>query len=183
MKRRIQGSMLLELLLASAIGMLVIGLLVTTQIALLRNVQRTLNENTLYHQAYSALRTVREVGQIAMHAQVSNDGRQLTLILPRMDDNGNPFVPLTPDMDNPLMLNVNFAQGTLVMTHRGATRTLLTGLADRNAQGATYVPFTVSQVAPNIWVVHVRLSVRQGQGTTQRQIWYEETIFLRNSTQ
>jgi hypothetical protein len=39
----------------------------------------------------------------------------------------------------------------------------------------------LTQYAPGVQALHVRLSVRQGSGSTASTAWFEETICLRNT--
>ncbi len=171
---RQRGSVMLEVIIASALAIIVIGLLVSVQTLTLRDFQRALNENSANRNAYMALREVRELVQSSVQATAS--GNQLTLFMPRRNEAGAIILPVEPDTLNPVVLNVNFSSGTL--TRSGVP--LLTGIVNQHPNGGTYVPFRVQTIAQGVQVVHVRLAVRQGQGATQRTAWYEETILLRN---
>lgn len=177
--RRVRGSMMLEVVVASALSVIVIMLLVNTQIMVLRNYQRTIDHNTANRATYNALREVREIAQQAVSVSVS--GATASIILPQRDAAGRFLSPVQPDTANPVVVQVNFSTGRLQLTQNGQTRTLLTNLSNVTPQGATYSPFSVQTLAPGVMAFHIRLSVRQGQGTNMQRIWYEETILLRNA--
>jgi Tfp pilus assembly protein PilW len=69
--RRTRGSMMLEVVMASALAVIVLALLVSTQIHVLRNYQRTINHNTANRAAYNALREIREIAQQAVSVTVT----------------------------------------------------------------------------------------------------------------
>lgn len=179
--RRTRGSMMLEVVMASALSVIVIALLVSTQIQVLRNYQRTINHNTANRAAYNALREIREIAQQAVSVTVS--GNTATVVLPLRDANGRFRTPIQPDQMNPVFLQVNFTAGQLVLIQNGRSRTLLTNLVNTTPQGAPYTPFSVQQVAQGVVAFHVRLSVREGQGAQTQRMWFEECILLRNATQ
>lgn len=171
---RRRGSMMLEVLIASMLAVMVIGLLVSVQTLTLRDFQRTLNENTADRNTYTALRQIRELIQNSVQATVA--GNQLTLYSPRRNASGAIILPVEPDLDNPVTLQVNFATGTLTLNGTP----LLTGIVNQRPSGGTYSPFQIQTLAPGVQVVHLRLAVRQGQGNTARTAWYEESVLLRN---
>jgi ABC-type Fe3+ transport system permease subunit len=72
-ERRVRGSMILEVVMASALAVIVLALLVSTQIQVLRNYQRTINHNTANRAAYNALREIREIAQQAVSVTVSGN--------------------------------------------------------------------------------------------------------------
>ncbi len=178
---RARGSMMLELVFASALSVMVIALLVATQIGALRAYQRALNQNAVSRATYGALREIRGLAQQAVSVTLSGGGTQATLLMPQRDASGAVRLPIQPDTANPFTLTVNFAAGTLTLTSNGTTRTLLTGISSRTPQGANYTPFAFTQYAPGVAALHVRLSVRQGNTTTATTAWFEETILLRNA--
>jgi len=180
-QRRTRGSMMLEVVMASALSVIVIVLLVSTQIHVLRNYQRTINHNTANRAAYNALRDIREIAQQAVSITVV--GNTATLFLPARDADGRFRVPIQPDQTNPVLIQVNFTARQLMLIQNGQARTLLTNLVDRTPQGAPYTPFSVQQVAPGVVAFHVRLSVREGHDAQTQRIWFEECILLRNATQ
>lgn len=180
-RSRARGSMMLELTIASGLSVIVIGLLVMTELGALREYQRALSRNAASRGAYNALREVRNIAQQAVQVSVSG-GIQSTLLLPLRDASGTIRLPVQPDTTNPVTLSVNFGTGTLTMTVGGNMRVLLTGISDRTPQGAFYSPFTLTQYAPGVQVLHVRLSVRQGNSNTASVAWFEETILLRNAS-
>jgi hypothetical protein len=180
-ERRLCGSMMLEVVMASALAIIVLALLVSTQIHVLRNYQRTINHNTANRAAYNALREIREIAQQAVSITVA--GNTATLFLPVREANGRFRTPIQPDTANPVVVQVSFTTGQLLLTQNGQTRTLLTNLADRTPQGAPYTPFSVQQVAQGVVAFHVRLSVREGQDAQAQRMWFEECILLRNATQ
>ncbi len=182
-RRRARGSMMLELVIASALSVMVAALLVATQLGALREYQRALNQNTASRSAYNALREIRGIAQQAVQASVGAGGTQLTLLPPQRDASGAIRLPIQPDTVNAVTLTVNFAAGTLTLTSGGNSRVLLTGVSNRTPQGDTYSPFTTRQYAPGVLALHVRLSVRPGGGTTTTTAWFEETILLRNPTE
>jgi hypothetical protein len=181
-RSRTRGSMMLELVIASALSVMVVALLVVTQLGALRAYQRALNQNTVNRGAYNALREIRGLAQQSVQASVGAGGTQLTLLPPQRDANGAIRLPVQPDTANPLTLTVNFAAGTLTLVSGGNSRVLLTGISNRTPQGNTYSPFATRQYAPGVLALHVRLSVRQGTNTTATTAWFEETILLRNPT-
>jgi Tfp pilus assembly protein PilW len=180
-ERRVRGSMMLEVVMASALAVIVLALLVSTQIQVLRNYQRTINHNTANRAAYNALREIREIAQQAVSVTVS--GNTATILLPQRDANGRFRTPIQPDQTNPVFLQVNFTAGQLVIVQNGRGRTLLTNLVNTTPQGAPYTPFSVQQVALGVVAFHVRLSVREGQNAQAQRVWFEECILLRNATQ
>ena len=182
-RSRARGSMMLELVIASALSVMVVALLVATQLGALREYQRALNRNTASRSAYNALREIRGLAQQSVQASVGAGGTQLTLLPPQRDANGAIQLPIQPDAANPITLTVNFATGTLTLTSGGNSRVLLTGVSNRTPQGNTYSPFTTRLYAPGALALHVRLSVRQGTGTASTTAWFEETILLRNPTE
>lgn len=179
--RRQRGSMMLEVVIASALSIIVITLLVSTQISVLRNYQRTIDHNMAHRATYNALREVREFAQQATSITVS--GNTATIIFPRRDANGRFLTPIQPDTANPAVLQANFTNGRLTLTQNGQTRVLLTNLVNTTPQGLAYAPFAAQQIAPGVVAFHIRLSVRHGQGANTQRAWYEETILLRNTTQ
>lgn len=179
--RRARGSMMLEVVIASALSVMVLALLVSAQISVLRNYQRTIHHNTVNRAAYNALREIRGIVQQAISVTVS--GNTATIILPRRDAHGRFLTPVQPDTANPLQLQANFGSGQLTLTQSGQTRVLLNNLANTTPQGASYAPFSVQLLAPGVVAFHIRLSVRQGQGTNIQRVWYEETVLLRNAVQ
>lgn len=179
--RRVRGSMMLELVIASGLSVMVIALLVMTQVGALREYQRALTRNAASRGAYNALREVRNIAQQAVQVNIDGGGTQAVLMLPRRDANGAIILPVQPDTANPITLTANFSAGTLTMTIGGNTRVLLTGVSNRTPQGTPYTPFTLTQYAPGVQALHVRLSVRQGSGSTASTAWFEETICLRNT--
>jgi len=180
-ERRVRGSMMLEVVMASALAVIVLALLVSTQIQVLRNYQRTINHNTASRAAYNALREIREIAQQA--ASVTVSGTTATILLPQRDANGRFRTPIQPDTANPVVVQVNFSTGQLRLTQNGQARTLLTNLVNTTPQGAPYTPFSMQQVAQGVVAFHVRLSVREGQDPYTQRMWYEECILLRNATQ
>jgi Tfp pilus assembly protein PilW len=93
-ERRVRGSMMLEVVMASALAVIVLALLVSTQIHVLRNYQRTINHNTANRAAYNALREVREIAQQAVSVTVN--GNTVTLFLPHAkltDDSARRYSP------------------------------------------------------------------------------------------
>jgi uncharacterized membrane protein len=68
-----------EVVMASALAVIVLALLVSTQIQVLRNYQRTINHNTANRAAYNALREIREIAQQAVSVTVS--GNTATILL------------------------------------------------------------------------------------------------------
>lgn len=179
--RRARGSMMLEVVLASALSVIVITLLVSAQINVLRNYQRTIDHNAANRGTYNALREVRELAQQAAAITVSSN--TAAIILPLRDANGRFLTPIQRDLANPALLQLNFSSGQLTLTHGGQTRILLTNIVNTTPQGASYTPFAVQQIAPGVVAFHIRLSVRYGQGANTQRVWYEETILLRNATQ
>lgn len=179
--RRVRGSMMLEVVVASALSVIVIMLLVNTQIMVLRNYQRTIDHNTANRATYNALRELREIAQHAVSVSVS--GTTASIILPQRDATGRFRSPIQADTANPITLQVNFSTGQLQLTQNSQTRILLTNLSNVTPQGTAYSPFSMQTIAPGVTALHIRLSVRQGQGTTMQRIWYEETILLRNAVQ
>jgi len=179
--RRTRGSMMLEVVMASALAIIVLALLVSTQIHVLRNYQRTINHNTANRAAYNALREVREIAQQAISVTVS--GNTATLLLPQRDANGRFRTPVQPDTVNPVFVRADFTTGRLLLIQNGQTRALLTNLVDRTPQGAPYTPFSVQQVAQGVMAFHVRLSVREGQNAQAQRMWFEECVLLRNAPQ
>lgn len=177
--RNQRGAMMLEVLIASFLTAMVLLLLVSAQLQVLNNFQRAINENTANRMTYNALRSVREQAQSAVFALVLSGGMEARLFLPRRDASGNLILPVQPDTANPIVLQANFATGTLTQTRGGSTVTLLTGLRATRPQGGGYTPFSVQQYAPGVQALQVRLSVQQGAS----RIWYEETILLRNATE
>ncbi len=173
-----RGMTLVEVAIASALMGMVVLLLVSVQIQVLRNFQRALDANTANRTAYNALRSVREQAQGAVQALVFGGGTEVRLLLPRRDHTGALLTPVQPDTTNPVIVQVNYAAGTLTMTQNGVTTTLLRGVRSTRPQGGSYVPFSVQQYAPGVLALQVRLSVQQGES----QIWYEEMILLRNAT-
>lgn len=172
-----RGTTLVELTIASTLMAMVVLLLVSVQIQVLRDFQRALNENTANRTTYNALRSVREQAQGAVQALVFGGGTEVRLFPPRRDNMGNILTPVQPDTANPIIVQVNYASSTLTLTQNGATTTLLTGVRSTRPQGGSYAPFSVQQYAPGVQALQVRLSVQQGES----QIWYEETILLRNA--
>lgn len=179
--RRARGSMMLEVVFASALSVIIIALLVSAQLSVLRNYQRTIDHNTANRSTYNALREVREIAQQAV--TITASGTTATITLPRRDANGRFLNPIQADTANPVQLQVNFGTGQLRLTQNGQTRTLLTNIVNTTPQGAAYNPFSTQTLAPGVVAFHIRLSVRQGQGTTMQRFWYEETILLRNAIQ
>jgi len=179
--RRTRGSMILEVVMASALSVIVIALLVSTQIQVLRNYQRTINHNTANRAAYNALREIREIAQQA--ATVSVSSNTAVIMPPVRDTNGRFRTPIQPDKTNPVFLQVNFTAGQLVIIQNGRGRVLLTNLVNTTPQGVPYTPFSEQQVAQDVVAFHVRLSVREGQGAHAQHMWFEECILLRNATQ
>ncbi len=179
-RSRARGSMMLELVFASALSVMVIALLVATELGALRAYQRALNQNTASRGAYNALREIRGLAQQAVSVTISG-GTQATLLMPQRDASGAIRLPIQPDTANPFRLTVNFSAGTLTLTSNAGTRVLLTGVRDRTPQGTTYTPFSFTQYAPGVAALHVRLSVQQGNTTTATTAWFEETILLRNA--
>ncbi len=179
--RRARGSMMLELIIASALSVVVITLLVSAQLSVLRNYQRTIEHNTANRSTYNALREAREIAQQAVSVSVS--GTTATIILPRRDSSGRFLNPIQADTENPVQLQVNFGTGQLRLTQNGQTRTLLTNIVNTTPQGVSYTPLSVQTIAPGVVAFHIRLSVRQGQGANVQRLWFEETILLRNATQ
>jgi len=179
--RRTRGSMMLEVVMASALSVIVIALLVSTQIQVLRNYQRTINHNTANRAAYNALREIREIAQQAATVSVSSNTAVITP--PVRDANGRFRAPIQPDRANPVFLQANFTAGQLVIVQNGRGRVLLTNLVNTTPQGAPYTPFSVQQVAQDVVAFHVRLSVREGRGANAQRMWFEECILLRNATQ
>lgn len=186
---RHRGTTLLEVLMATAIAGVAIALLVSTQVLVLRNYERTARHNTANRAVYNALREIREVAWQAIHVQEllqqPNTARitssAITLLMPARDPNGQIRIPPQPDLQNPVRLVANFGNGQLVMAHNGWSRVLLTNLVNTTPDGAPYAPFTVQQVAPGIIALHVRLSVRIPHASGTQHIAYEETILLRNA--
>lgn len=174
-----RGAMMLEVLIASFLTAMVLLLLVSTQLQVLNNFQRAVNENTANRTTYNALRAIREQAQGAVLVSVFAGGNEVRLFVPRRDTNGNLILPIQPDNANPIVLQANFATGTLTQTQGGSTITLLTGLSATHPQGGEYTPFSVQQYAPGVQALQIRLSVQQGAS----RIWYEETILLRNATE
>jgi hypothetical protein len=172
---------MLEVVMASALSVIVLALLVSTQLHVLRNYQITINHNSANRSAYNALREVREIAQQAVSVTVS--GNTATILLPQRDANGRFRTPILPDTANPVVVQVNFASGQLLLTQNGQTRTLMNNLANTTPQGASYVPFSVQQLAPGVVAFHVRLSVREGQDAQTQRMWFEESILLRNAVQ
>ncbi len=179
--RHLRGSMMLELFIASGLSVMVIALLVATELSALREYQRALSRNTAGRNAYNALREIRGIAQQAVQASVNGSGTQAVLLLPQRDASGAIRVPVQPDIANPITLTVDFSAGTLTMTTGEGSRVLLRGLSNRTPQGAFYSPFTLTQYAPGVQALHVRLSIVQGSGATTATAWFEETIFLRNT--
>lgn len=179
--RRARGSMMLEVIMASVLSVIVIALLVSTQIQVLRNYQRTINHNSANRAAYNALREIREIAQQAVSVTVS--GNSATILLPLREADGRFRTPIQPDTANPITVQANFTTGQLRLTRNGQTRTLLTNLVNTTPQGSAYTPFSVQQLAPGVVAFHVRLSVREGQGAQTQHMGYEECILLRNATQ
>ncbi len=171
---RRRGSMMLELLIASMLAVMVIGLLVSVQTLTLRDFQRTLNENAANRNSYAVLRQLRQLVQSSARAVVI--GNQLTLYFPRRDANGAIILPVQPDLNNPMTLQVNFATGTLTLNGTP----LLTSIVSQRPEGGSYSPFNLQTLASDVHVVHIRLAVRQGRGNTARTVWYEESVLLRN---
>ncbi|MCS7300715.1 MAG: hypothetical protein NZ556_04080 [Fimbriimonadales bacterium] len=184
--RRTRGSMMLEVVIASALSVMVLALLVSVQYTVLRSYQRTVDYNTADRAAYNALREIRELAQQAVSVSVSNDGTVATLFLPRRDTNGRVAIPVQADTANPVVLRANFAAGQLTLQQNGQTRLLLANLSATGGQSGnlSYTPFQIRQIAPGVSVFRVRLSVRQAhQRTGAQRAWYEETILLRNAVQ
>lgn len=179
--RRARGSMMLEVVMASALSVIVLALLVSTQTQVLRNYQRTINHNSANRAAYNALREIREVAQQAVSVTVS--GNSATILLPQREADGRFRTPIQPDTANPVVVQANFTTGQLILTRNGQTRTLLTNLVNTTPQGTSYAPFAAQQLAPGVVAFHVRLSVREGQGAQTQRMWFEECILLRNATQ
>ncbi|MEJ5384548.1 MAG: hypothetical protein WHS44_06690 [Fimbriimonadales bacterium] len=173
--------MMLEVVMASALSVIVLALLVSAQLQVLRNYQRTINHNTGNRTTYNALREIREIAQQAVSVSVS--GNTATILLPRRDASGRFLTPIQPDTANPVVVQVNFTTGRLLLTQNGQTRTLLTNLVNTTPQGTTYTPFAAQTLAPGVAAFHIRLSVREGQDAHTQRFWYEETIVLRNATQ
>lgn len=178
-RRRARGSMLLEVVLASAIGGIAIALIVGVQIHVLRNYQRALAHNTGDRAAYNALREIRTIAQLAMRATVL--GNTVILTLPAHAPTGQLILPLQPDPANAATITADMATGQLILTHGRQTRVLLRNLVNTTPQGAPYAPFAVQQVAPGVVVLHVRLSVRETHASGTERFLYEETIMLRNA--
>ncbi|MEN3001810.1 MAG: hypothetical protein ABDI19_08220 [Armatimonadota bacterium] len=178
--RRLRGSMVLELVIASGLSVIVIALLVMAEVSALREYQRALARNAANRGAYNALREVRSLVQQAVQGSVNASGTQATLLLPQRDASGAIRLPVQPDHANPVQLTVNFATGTLTVTAGGVSRVLLTGVLNRTPQGAPYNPFTLTEYAPGVQALHVRLCVQQGNIRTASTAWFEETILLRN---
>jgi len=181
-RSRARGSMMLELVIASGLSVIVIGLLVATEVSALREYQRALTRNAASRGAYNALREIRNAAQQAVQASVNGSGTQVSLLPPLRDANGAIRLPVQPDAVNPITLTVDFGAGTLVLTAGGTSRVILTGVSSRTPQGAPYNPFTLTQYAPGVQALHVRLSVRRGSGNTASTAWFEETILLRNAS-
>lgn len=184
--RRVRGSMLLELTIASTLSVIVIGLLVSVLYTVSRNYQRAVDYNTVDRAAYNSLRTIREFAQQATSVTVSNDGMAATLLLPRRDANGRILTPVQADTANPIVLQANFSTGLLTLQQNGQTRTLLTNLVGLGGQtgNLAYRPFQTRQAAPGLNLLHVRLSVqRTHQRAGSQRAWYEEVILLRNAPQ
>lgn len=179
--RRARGSMMLEVVMASALSVIVIALLVSTQTQVLRNYQRTINHNGANRATYNALREIREIAQQAVSVTVS--GNAATILLPLREADGRFRTPIQPDTANPILVQANFTTGQLRLTRNGQTRALLTNLVNTTPQGTPYAPFAAQQLAPGVVAFHVRLSVREGQGAQAQRMWYEECILLRNATQ
>lgn len=177
--RRVRGSMMLEVVIASALSVIVITLLVSVQLNVLRCYQRTIDHNTANRATYNALREARELVQQAVSVTIS--GNTATVVLPQRDANGRFITPILPDAANPVSLQVDFSSGQLTLTQGGQTRVLLSNIANTTPQGTSYTPFAVQQIAPGVVAFHIRLSVWQGQGANAPRIWYEETILLRNA--
>jgi hypothetical protein len=110
--------MMLEVVMASALAVIVLALLVSTQIQVLRNYQRTINHNTASRAAYNALREIREIAQQAVSVTVS--GNTATILLPQRDANGRFRTPIQPDTANPVFVQVNFTTGQLRLTSERA---------------------------------------------------------------
>lgn len=179
--RRARGSMMLEVVIASALSVIVIALLVSAQLSVLRNYQRTIDHNTANRATYNALREAREI--VLQAVSVSVSGTTATITLPQRDANGRFRSPVQADTANPVQLQVNFATGQLRLAQNGQWRTLLNNIANTTPQGAAYDPLSVQVFAPGVVAFHIRLSVRQGQGANAQRLWYEETILLRNAAQ
>jgi len=177
--RRVRGSMMLEVVIASALSVIVITLLVSVQLNVLRCYQRTIDHNTANRATYNALREVRELVQQAV--SVSASGNAASVTPPQRDANGRFITPISPDGAGLALLLVNFSSGQLTLTQGGQTRVLLSNIASTTPQGTSYTPFAVQQIAPGVVAFHIRLSVWQGQGANAPRIWYEETILLRNA--
>lgn len=172
--------MLLEVVFASFISVIVIALLVTVQVQVGHNFERAMNENANARTGYQAIREIRTVAQEAITATTANAGRQLNLIEP-VRTGGQIQLPIVPNSAQPTVLQVDFATGTLTMTRGGVARTLLTNIVDRTPGGATYTPFSITQHAPGVMTLHIRLSVRRTFRGHNQSFWIEETVFLRNA--
>ncbi|MCX7992786.1 MAG: hypothetical protein N2651_03855 [Fimbriimonadales bacterium] len=179
--RRVRGSMMLEVVIASALSIMVVTLLVSAQVSVLRNYERTLAQNTAQRTTYNALREIREIVQQAMSVSVS--GNNAVIILPQRDANGRFRTPTQPDTANPVSLQVNFSTGQLTLTQNGQTRVLLSNILNTTPQGASYAPFVVQQIAPGVTALHIRLRAQSGHNTSTQCVWYEETVLLRNTAQ
>ncbi len=181
MRRRFnRGSMLLEIVFASTISVFVIVLLVSMQIQVGRNFERAVNENTNVRTGYQAVREIRTVAQEALSATTASSGRRLTLTEP-MRSGGRIVLPITPNTAQPTVFEVNYSNGTLRMTRGGVTTTLLNGIVDRTPNGATYTPFSVTQYAPGIRALHIRLCIRRTVHGQHQHFWIEETVYIRNA--
>ncbi len=179
-RTRQKGSMLLEVVFASAISVFVVVLLVAVQIQVGRNFERALNENTNVRSGYRAVREIRAIAQESLSATVGDSGRRLTLTEP-VRSGGVVQIPIVPNNAQPTTLQVDFTNGTLSLTRNGVTRTLLNGIVNTRADGMTYTPFNVTQFAPNVTAVHIRLSLRRTVRGQNQHFWIEETVFIRNA--
>lgn len=181
-----RGSILMDLLIASVPSMIVIALLIAAQWSALSAYERALSSNKTTLDAYKALREIRNLSQQAVQASVNGSGTQATIFLPLRDASGAIQLPVQPDTANPITLTVNFSTGTLTMTTNSTSRVLLVGIANRTPQGDAYSPFTLTQYAPGVQALHIRLSVqrtlRQGRANITSTAWFEETIWLRNAS-
>jgi hypothetical protein len=109
--RRTRGSMMLEVVMASALAVIVLALLVSTQIHVLRNYQRTINHNTANRAAYNALREIREIAQQAVSVTVSGQHGDHPAC-PSATPTDDSARRSSPTMANPIFLQVSFAAGT-----------------------------------------------------------------------
>ncbi|MER3402950.1 MAG: hypothetical protein C4337_06550 [Armatimonadota bacterium] len=168
---------MVEVVIASMLTAMMLLLLVNTQIQVLRNFQRAIDENTANMTTYNALRTVREQAQEAVQGLVLAGGSEVWLFPPQRDATGNLILPVQPDRDRPVIFRVDFHAGSLTQTQSGTATTLLTGVRSVRPGDGSYVPFSIQQYAPGVQALQVRLSVQQGQNP----IWFEEMILLRNA--